>query len=183
MPISACNNLAGNKESTHRKTGSPFQSSRLDLPEYSPANTQASGLMAIGSPTAGENVIPPEAPRFYSTPITQPPKPPLGEVVLPMSDLVERLREGGPCAQGGVCLPKGKATPGFCICEEAADHIASLESQVAEQQETIREIAFMGTSQPAALNMPEGDWYRRIVFDCIRIAARALPEPPRDTHE
>mgnify|MGYP000844803183 FL=1 len=38
----------------------------------------------------------------------------------------------------------------------------------------LREIAYHGTSQPAALNMPEGDWYRGVAMTLIGIAARAL---------
>lgn len=41
-------------------------------------------------------------------------------------------------------------------------------------REALREIAFHGTSQSPAMNMPEEDHYRRIAFNLIRIAARAL---------
>lgn len=35
-------------------------------------------------------------------------------------------------------------------------------------------VAFAGTSQPAALSMPEADWYRLRLMEVICVAARAL---------
>ena len=41
-------------------------------------------------------------------------------------------------------------------------------------REALREIAFTGTSQSPAMNAPEEGHYRRVAFDLIGIAARAL---------
>lgn len=38
----------------------------------------------------------------------------------------------------------------------------------------LKSIAFVGTSQPSELNMPEGDWYKLLLFDVIRDAGQAL---------
>lgn len=41
-------------------------------------------------------------------------------------------------------------------------------------EEALRDIAYHGTSQSPAMNMPEDHWYRRVAFSMIGIASRAL---------
>ena len=54
------------------------------------------------------------------------------------------------------------------------NQIAERDARIADLTDVLREIAGEGTSQPAALNMPEEDWYRRIAWGLIRKAQRGL---------
>lgn len=61
---------------------------------------------------------------------------------------------------------------------DLADEELHRRNEVAAESKRLRDalesIAFATGDQPAAMNMPEEDWYRRRFYDCVATAARAL---------
>jgi len=53
----------------------------------------------------------------------------------PDTTLIERLESGAVCGQGGECTPKGKATKGFCTCQEAAEALRTQQQELGRRGE------------------------------------------------
>ena len=69
------------------------------------------------------------------------------------------------------------------IHEKAVKERDALKAENERLRGVIKDIAFQGTSQPAELNMPEGDWYKGIAFNLISTAAKALQGGEAIAHE
>lgn len=52
--------------------------------------------------------------------------------------------------------------------------ISKREDEIARLKSALAAIAFASGDQPAALGIPEADWYRRRFYDCVATAAGAL---------
>lgn len=62
----------------------------------------------------------------------------------------------------------------------AGETIRTQAAEISRLREALKEIANWGTSQPAALNMPEPDWYRMVCKQIGRAANAALTGDPHE---
>jgi chromosome segregation ATPase len=109
----------------------------------------------------------------------------LVERVSKLKEEVERLRErvrfaDQDCAAECAGL-RGEVERLTEACDGYLGHAAGLRAEnaklverVSELERALGEIEFASGDQPAAMNMPEADWYRSRFYDCVATASAAL---------
>lgn len=61
---------------------------------------------------------------------------------------------------------------------ELSMEITKAEAENATMRELLEQIAYHGCDMPSAANYTEAEWWQKVAYDCMRIAASGLKEEP-----